>query len=78
MIRQLALHEGLRLKPYKCTSGALTIGYGRNLDARGITEAEAEMMLSHDIDDFQDRLLRDPMDGGAVTCAPESAVGYGI
>ena len=30
MIRQLALHEGLRLKPYKCTTGALTIGYGRN------------------------------------------------
>ena len=59
MIRQLALHEGLRLKPYKCTAGALTIGYGRNLDARGITEAEAEMMLANDIDDFQDRLLRE-------------------
>lgn len=59
MIHQLALHEGLRLKPYLCPAGVLTIGYGRNLEARGITEAEAEIMLAHDIDDFQDRLLRE-------------------
>ena len=29
---QLVRHEGLRLKPYHCTAGRLTIGYGRNLD----------------------------------------------
>jgi len=29
---QLVRHEGLRLKPYRCTAGKLTIGYGRNLD----------------------------------------------
>ena len=25
-INQLTLHEGLRLQPYKCTAGKLTIG----------------------------------------------------
>ncbi|MCP4280350.1 MAG: lysozyme, partial [Alteromonas sp.] len=31
----IAQHEGLRLKPYKCTAGKITIGYGRNLDDNG-------------------------------------------
>lgn len=42
-------HEGLRLKPYKCTAGKLTIGYGRNLDDNGITGSEAEALLYNDI-----------------------------
>jgi lysozyme len=29
---QLVRHEGLRLKPYRCTAGKLTIGICRNLD----------------------------------------------
>jgi lysozyme len=37
-------HEGLRLKPYRCPAGKLTIGYGTNLDA-GITRQEAELLL---------------------------------
>lgn len=28
---QLVRHEGLRLRPYRCTAGKLTIGIGRNL-----------------------------------------------
>ena len=40
-------------KPYRsCTcnpKGALTIGYGRNLDANGISKLEAEVLLDHDI-----------------------------
>lgn len=35
--------EGLRLKVYTCTAGKLTIGYGRNLEDTGITEAEASI-----------------------------------
>ncbi|ABB56788.1 glycoside hydrolase family protein [Synechococcus elongatus] len=50
LIRQLTLHEGLRLKPYRCTAGRLTIGIGRNLDDRGISEAEARLLLVSDID----------------------------
>lgn len=40
--------EGLRLKPYRCTAGKLTIGYGRNLDDIGISQAEADMMFERD------------------------------
>jgi len=43
--------EGLRLRPYKCTSGKLTIGYGRNLEERGIKEYEADFLLENDIDE---------------------------
>jgi lysozyme len=43
-------HEGLRLKPYRCSVGKLTIGYGRNLSDVGITQAEAELLLKHNID----------------------------
>ncbi len=45
----LARDEGLRLRPYKCTAGYLTIGYGRNLEGNGITREEADAMLDHDI-----------------------------
>jgi lysozyme len=46
---QLICHEGLLCKPYKCTAGKLTIGVGRNLEDRGITEQEAEYLLDNDI-----------------------------
>ena len=59
MIHQLTLHEGMRQFPYKCTSGKTTIGIGRNLDDRGITEAEAAYLLGNDINDFQARLTRE-------------------
>lgn len=42
--------EGLRLKPYNCTAGKLTIGIGRNIEDVGITKAEAYMLLAGDID----------------------------
>lgn len=46
---QLVRHEGLRLKPYHCTAGKLTIGIGRNLDDSGISQSEAYIMLINDI-----------------------------
>lgn len=49
LIEQIARHEGLRLKPYRCSEGKLTIGYGRNLDDVGITQEEALQMLFSDI-----------------------------
>jgi lysozyme len=51
----LKLHEGLRLKPYQCTVGRWTIGYGHNLEAHGetvpvsITLEQAERYLDQDI-----------------------------
>ena len=55
---QLMKHEGLRLKPYQCTAGKWTIGVGRNIQDRGITEAEAMHLLDNDIDECQEELDR--------------------
>lgn len=41
--------EGLRLKPYTCPAGRLTIGYGHNLDDNGITEDIAVRLLDADL-----------------------------
>ncbi len=46
---ELIRDEALRLKPYRCTAGKLTIGVGRNLDERGITADEALYLLRNDI-----------------------------
>ncbi len=48
--------EGLRLKPYHCSAGKLSIGFGRNLDDVGISEFEAECMLERDIHRAMDGL----------------------
>ncbi|WP_036591240.1 glycoside hydrolase family protein [Oceanospirillum maris] len=56
LLPQLKAHEGLRLKPYRCTEGKLTIGVGRNLEDRGITEDEALYLLANDVDDVLKRL----------------------
>lgn len=49
LLEQLIRHEGLKLKPYRCTAGKLTIGVGRNLEDMGITKDEALYMLRADI-----------------------------
>jgi lysozyme len=41
--------EGYRRKPYHCTAGKLTVGYGRNLDDVGIDQEEARYLLDRDI-----------------------------
>ena len=43
-------NEGLSLWPYRCTKEKLTIGWGRNLDDRGISRNEAEVLLSNDLE----------------------------
>ena len=50
LIENLKRHEGLRLKPYLCPEGKITIGFGRNLEDMGISEKEAEMLLMSDIE----------------------------
>lgn len=72
IIPRLIINEGMRLKPYKCTSGKTTIGVGRNLDdnpltdeekalighdvMEGITEHQATMLLINDIKKVKDQL----------------------
>ena len=45
----IKLHEGLRLKPYRCTADKLTIGFGRNIEDMGITPQEACILLATDV-----------------------------
>jgi lysozyme len=56
LVKQLKRHEGLRLKPYKCTANKTSIGVGRNLDDIGISEKEAEMLLLNDIEEAKRQL----------------------
>lgn len=41
--------EGFSKFPYTDSVGKLTIGYGRNLDDIGVSEAEAEFLLDNDL-----------------------------
>ncbi len=49
--------EGLKLKAYKDTKGIITIGYGRNLESKGISLTEAEIMLNRDVNDAVSDLI---------------------
>ena len=51
LIDQLIRHEGIELKPYRCTAGKLTIGVGRNLEDKGLSHSEALYLLHNDIDE---------------------------
>lgn len=46
--KMLLVDEGLRLRPYRCTAGKLTIGYGHNLDDLGISQKVADALLEED------------------------------
>lgn len=45
----LKREEGEKFKPYRCTSGKLTIGVGRNLQDVGISQDESDYLLFNDI-----------------------------
>lgn len=45
---QIQRDEGLRLTPYRCPTGHLTIGYGHNLE-HGISPRLAELLLDEDL-----------------------------
>ena len=58
IIGELIESEGLKLKPYKCTSGKLTIGIGRNLEDKGITRKEAVELCNNDLIEVRNSLFR--------------------
>lgn len=58
LAEQLKKHEGLRLNPYTDTVGKLTLGIGRNLEDKGISEKEALFMLNNDVDYFYKKLTK--------------------
>jgi lysozyme len=53
----LKVHEGYERYPYKCSMGVVTIGYGRNLESRGLTEEEAAYLLQCDVKLAEGELL---------------------
>lgn len=50
--------EGKENKPYKCTTGHLTIGVGRNLDDVGLTDEECLYLLRNDIQRCKNELIQ--------------------
>ena len=58
LIAQLKVNEGVRSKVYLDTEGIETIGVGRNLRDRGLSDDEIELMLANDIRDFQEEVER--------------------
>jgi lysozyme len=65
IMADLRVDEGLSLFPYRCPAGALTIGYGRNLDSKGISQAEADILLRNDVIDAE--MALEVVYPGAVT-----------
>lgn len=58
IVEMLKRHEGLRLHPYYCSQKKLSLGIGRNLQDRGITESEAFYLLHGDINLVQEELTK--------------------
>lgn len=50
VIEQLIVDEGLRLKPYYCPAGYLTIGVGRNLEGNGLSWGEMVTLIGQNPD----------------------------
>ena len=57
LIDQLIDHEGMELEVYEDSLGIATIGIGRNLVDRGITEDEARFLCNNDIDIVERELV---------------------
>ena len=70
IVDMLRRHEGLRLNPYHCSENKLTLGIGRNLEDRGITEEEALFLLNNDIKRVQEQLTKN---WGVWRTLPEKA-----
>ena len=48
--QQIRMHEGVEHKVYEDTEGIKTVGVGRNLEDRGLSDDEIDYLLSNDID----------------------------
>lgn len=48
-VQRLSLHEGIRLQPYRCSRGYLTIGVGRNLETNPLSREEIKVLGRRDL-----------------------------
>ena len=60
VVELIKMHEGYRQHPYRCPAGALSIGYGRNLDSVGIDRDEAEHLMARDVSRALQELRMEP------------------
>ena len=58
IVEMLKRHEGLKTYAYRCSQDKLTIGIGRNIQDRGISEKEAYYLLNNDIEKVQEELTK--------------------
>jgi len=76
-------HEGERKNsagrhiPYRCPANKLTIGWGRNIEERGISNAEAVMLAENDIAPVSDALNHHGGRHFPIQVAGEWLIGYG-
>lgn len=48
--KRLIVEEGKKHFPYRCSANKITIGVGRNLEDRGVSDITIDQMLDEDID----------------------------
>jgi lysozyme len=53
---QLRRDEGIRSHPYTDTEGKLTIGVGRNLTDKGLSQREIDFLLGNDVNEMLEGL----------------------
>ena len=56
LVKMIAIHEGIVLSVYQDHLGINTVGIGRNLDDRGITDGEL-LFMNKTMDDIYDNGL---------------------
>lgn len=65
LVEMIEKHEGTgkmsrdktRFLAYKCPAGKTTVGYGRNLDDRGLSEEEVLYLLINDITEIESQII---------------------
>jgi len=55
ILKKIKRHEGWRSKPYRCSAGKLTIGYGTNIEQ--ISKDEGELLLEFRINEILEYAL---------------------
>lgn len=56
--KQIIKHESFRSRAFLGPQGALLVGYGRNLESKGLTKDEALMLLRNDIGECEADLFK--------------------